>query len=255
MHKKTNKDYDLELFNKEIDHNPLEDYAGDGVPILHECINGHVTLRSPGNVLRGSNCTMCANNFKHTDKDYLDKLIKYNITITPVEKYINTDTPIMHKCPIGHEWKVAPKYILNGRNCPACSNKLGYYSIGFFKNNREVASSPGILYCVILVDKNTQERKCIKIGITKGTSNKDVLKRVGHFKGYDTRIQKLVFDSLENVYLLEQHLHNKWKHKKYISEWKFGGYSELFEIDNEIIKDIPLKICPEIIADFPKNNS
>ena len=98
-----------------------------------------------------------------------------------------------------------------------------------------------MLYCVILVDKRTQERECIKIGIAKGRNWKDVIKRSSGFKGYEIRIQKVIPGPLEEIYHLEQYLHELWAHKKYKSPWKFGGHTELFELDDEIIRSVPQK--------------
>lgn len=95
---------------------------------------------------------------------------------------------------------------------------------------------------MILVSKKTLKRECIKIGITKGTAYKDVIKRAAGFKGYELRTQKIVKGPLEEIYHLEQWLHEQWAHKKYKSEWKFGGHTELFEIDDEIIRSIPSKV-------------
>jgi hypothetical protein len=118
----------------------------------------------------------------------------------------------------------------------------GIYNQKYFENHPEEAKKPGILYCVVLVNRKTDERVCIKIGITQGTSNRDVLRRATGFKGYDVRVQKLVYGTLEEVYYLEQWLHEKWSEKKYKSEWHFGGHLELFELDDEIIKSIPTNV-------------
>ncbi len=92
---------------------------------------------------------------------------------------------------------------------------------------------------MILVNKKTDERTCIKIGITKGTSYKDVSKRAAGFTGYETRVQKIVKGTLEEIFYLEAYLHELWAEKKYKSEWRFGGHTELFEMDPAIIKSIP----------------
>jgi hypothetical protein len=118
----------------------------------------------------------------------------------------------------------------------------GLYNPTYFINNPEEASKPAILYCVVLVNRRTMERVCIKIGITQGTANRDVLKRAGGFKGYDVRIQRLVYGTLEEIYYLEEYLHELWADRKYKSEWKFGGHSELFELDDEIIRSIPTNV-------------
>lgn len=119
---------------------------------------------------------------------------------------------------------------------------LGIYNETYFRNHPQECSIPSVLYCVILVNKKTQKRESIKIGIAKGTSWKNVIKRAAGFKGYEIRIQKVVHGPLEEIYYLEQYLHELWNHKKFISEVKFGGYTELFIIDPEIIKSIPRTI-------------
>lgn len=122
------------------------------------------------------------------------------------------------------------------------SSSKGIYNETLFKRNPEVANAPGVLYCVVLVERATGTRACIKIGITKGTSNRSVIERSAGFKGYEVRVQKIVKGTLEEVYHLEQWLHELWAHKKYKSPWKFGGHTELFEIDDEIIRSIPKNV-------------
>lgn len=92
------------------------------------------------------------------------------------------------------------------------------------------------------MNKATQEREAIKIGITKGTSYKDAIKRAGGFKGYEIRIQKLVKGPLEDIYHLEQYLHEQWAHKKYKPKQKFGGWTECFDPDPEIIRSVPKQV-------------
>lgn len=115
----------------------------------------------------------------------------------------------------------------------------GIYNETYFKNNPEETKTPAVLYCVVLVNKKTSNRECIKIGIAKGNSWRDVVKRAWGFKGYEARLQKVVQGPLEEIYYLEQYLHEQWAHRKYQSPWKFGGHTELFELDDEIIKSVP----------------
>ena len=119
---------------------------------------------------------------------------------------------------------------------------LGIYNPTYFRNHPEEATKESILYCVVLVNRKTSERVCIKIGIAKGRNWKDVLKRAAGFKGYEVRIQKVVTGPLEDIYYLEQYLHELWADKKYKSEWKFGGHTELFELDQEIIRSVPATV-------------
>jgi hypothetical protein len=119
----------------------------------------------------------------------------------------------------------------------------GLYNAKYFASRPEIAEAPGILYCVVLVNKTSNERECMKIGIAKGKTWKDAVKRSFGFKGYDLRIQRIYSSTLFDVWSREQALHAKWKHKQKIPLVHFAGYTECFEI------------CPEILADFPKNKS
>jgi len=245
--KKTHEEYEQELFEKEIDFIPLQQYVNDATPILHECIEGHQRLVSPNNILHHGGCIDCdkIKRRKSTEK-YLQDLAEKGINFELLEPYINSREHVLHRCSMGHEWKARPSRVLEGTGCPTCANlsRPGGYNKTRFDRDRELADSPGILYAIVLVNKKTDERTCLKIGITKGTSNKDVLKRAAGFTGYEPRIQKLVHGTLEQVFNLEQELHNKWGQYQYTSEWKFGGYSELFQIDKlgEILRSIPAKV-------------
>jgi len=118
---------------------------------------------------------------------------------------------------------------------------VGGYNPTFFANHPEKAKQPGILYCVVLVNKTTFEREAVKIGITKGTNFRDAIKRSIGFKGYEIRIQKLVRGTLEEVFYLEQYLHELWQDDSFRPAKKFGGHTECFNIAklDEILKTIP----------------
>lgn len=116
------------------------------------------------------------------------------------------------------------------------------YSTTAFTNDPEKANRPGILYVIVLVNKRTFERECVKIGITKGKSFKDAIKRSSGFNGYDIRIQKLVKGTLEEVYNLEQTLHSEYKDFRFKPAHKFGGHTECFDI--EILPSV-LKLIKE----------
>ncbi len=110
------------------------------------------------------------------------------------------------------------------------------YNTTYFKNNPDVAKSPGVLYILVLVNKRTQKRECIKIGITKGKSYKAVSTRAGGFGAYEHRVQKIIKGTLEEVYNLEQTLHRDFCADKYEPIEHFGGHTECFNI--EILRDV-----------------
>lgn len=58
---------------------------------------------------------------KKTHEEYVQELLDKHIPYIPLESYINSATPILHKCQNGHEWKIKPNHILSRSDCPKCS--------------------------------------------------------------------------------------------------------------------------------------
>lgn len=236
--KKTTAEYITELEAANIVHRPLEEYTGYNIKINHICPMGHVFSIRPGDILNGIGCKTCsAKKQSRTTSEYNDLIA--NRGIVSLEEYITAKVPIRHRCSCSYEWSVAPHDILAGHRCPICNKPKGGYNITRFENDPELANSPGICYLVVLVDKDTNTKVAYKIGITKGTSDKDVLKRLVQFKVYEARILKTVKGTLLEVFTLEQALHKKWKHLSLIPDKKFGGYLECFELNNDIVRSFP----------------
>ena len=117
----------------------------------------------------------------------------------------------------------------------------GVYNYTYFKNHPEEKDKDGVLYCVILVNKQTHERECLKIGIAKGRTWKGVVKRSRALNGYDLRIRQIHHDTIYNCWKLEQALHEEFAKYSYKPKEKFGGWTECFQIKKEIILAIPSK--------------
>ena len=117
----------------------------------------------------------------------------------------------------------------------------GIYNDKYFINHLDECDKDAILYIVVLVNQSTNIRECVKIGIAKGRNWKDAIKRAGGFKGYDIRIQKIVSGRLEDIYYLEQYLHELWGEYRYYDTLKFGGHTECFKIEKlkEILTSVP----------------
>ena len=120
---------------------------------------------------------------------------------------------------------------------------IGKYNHTYFDNHPEEKDKEGVLYGIVLVNKQTFKRECIKVGIASGKDWRHIIKRSRGFKGYDIRIQKTWTSTLYNVWAHEQYLHDIYKHDKFEPMFKFGGHTECFKIDSLILQD------------FPKNNS
>ena len=120
---------------------------------------------------------------------------------------------------------------------------IGKYNPTYFENHPEEKEREGVLYGIILVNRKTFERECIKEGNASGKDWRHIVKRSRGFKGYDIRIQRTWTDTLYHVWIQEQYLHEIYKDDKYEPKIKFGGHTECFKINSLIL------------SDFPKNNS
>lgn len=118
--RKTHEEYENELFEREIDYWPLEQYITNKTPINHECVKGHIWKAKPNSILTGMGCPKCASNRKKTTEEY--KLEIANTEYDVLENYLGNKIPILHKHICGYEWRTRPNDILSGYGCPSCSN-------------------------------------------------------------------------------------------------------------------------------------
>lgn len=115
----------------------LGEYSGANTPILHRCLLHDVEWNiTPINILDGCGCSKChkekiSNALKKTHEQYVEELKIANPQVEAIETYINSLTPIMHKCLIhGIEWRITPDCALRGYGCPEChKEKLRNYSL------------------------------------------------------------------------------------------------------------------------------
>ena len=121
--KKTHQEYVEEIEIKNPDIEVVGTYIGARIPILHRCKKHNILWSAmPTNILRGHGCSMCGGNTKKTHKEYVCEVKNVNQSIEVIETYINTKTPILHRCKIdGYVWRVAPYVILRGDGCPKCA--------------------------------------------------------------------------------------------------------------------------------------
>lgn len=119
---KTTSDYINNIKEKNLNIAILEEYKGAETSIKHKCtVCGYIWMARPGNILYGKGCPNCARNIKRTQEQYKNDVREINPNINVVEKYINANTPILHKCLIHNiTWKASPSSILNGCGCNMC---------------------------------------------------------------------------------------------------------------------------------------
>ena len=212
MRSKTHEEYEMDLFLREAALYPIEKYVTAKTKILHECTNGHIINIAPDTVLnQGVGCGECKNtNRKKTDDEYWSELETKGIDYRPLDLYVCSKTPILHKCyDCNTSWRVKPAHILAGHGCPKCL-RLGP------SNTR-----PCILY-YILIDSTYY-----KIGIT-GNS---VFKRFS--KDRDKRIDVIFekrFDTGLAAKIEEERIKETYKkHKVYKPRYlESKGNTELF---------------------------
>ena len=210
MRKKTHSEYESELFEREIDFFPLEEYSGKDTPILHECLKGHIWKARPGHILKGHGCPDCAGNRRKTDAEYKQQL--QGRPLLCVDTYQSDNKVALHKClKCNHKWKATPSCVLRGTGCPMCNT-------GSFDKEK-----PGRVYHVSLEAGDLG--RLYKIGITNNTVRE-------RFKQDWNRLQmnliwELEFEKGENAFHLEQLLKLENTFIKGVKILRGGGNSEL----------------------------
>ncbi len=126
--KKTHINYvnDIQRINPNIE--VIGTYKNAHIAILHRCkLDGNEWMAKPNNILNGKGCPKCSGTMKKPHSDYTKYVATINPYIEVVGQYINSKTPIMHKCKKHNvTWEVSPTNILQGRGCPMCGvEKIG----------------------------------------------------------------------------------------------------------------------------------
>lgn len=124
---KTHEEYihEVALVNPDIE--VVEKYINAKTPILHRCkIDGYEWHASPTNILQGHKCLKCVGQAPITHDEYVERLLRANPDIEPLEKYSGAHIKILHKCKIdGYEWYITPANALRERGCPQCKESSG----------------------------------------------------------------------------------------------------------------------------------
>ena len=117
----------------------------------------------------------------------------------------------------------------------------GIYNKTYFDNHPLEKEKAGLLYGIVLVNKVTWERETIKVGIAKGTTFKDVVRRGRGFTNSEIRIQRIWNGTIYDCWRWEQKLHKKYEIDRHKTAHKFGGHTECFCMDSKILEDFPKK--------------
>lgn len=144
---KTSEQYKQECIDRGLDL-PLEDYKGAKVKIKHICKYKHIYEQTPNAHLNnGRRCTVCYDTPVKTPEEYKQECIDKGLDL-PVEDYINSSTPIFHKCnACGCVYKQAPGNHLYGQGCPPCRESRGEKHIRIYLDK----------HCIKYIPQNTFE--------------------------------------------------------------------------------------------------
>lgn len=157
-------------------------YVNSSTKILHKCLKkecGHEWVVRPNDVLKGYGCPKCAGNKKRTHEEYVEMVKNINQNIEVVEKYINDNTPIKHKCNIDlYEWNASPSHILRGSGCPKCAKNAHRTQEEYTKLVQKI--NPDVEVLGIYVNAHTKIlHKCKKDGYEWETEPNHIINGMG----------------------------------------------------------------------------
>lgn len=200
------------------------------------CSKGHIFKRSVHEcVSKPQSCPEC--NVEMRKKNFHEKfLIRAKELHEGFYDYSKVIYDTNHKkvvitCPLHGDFQQSPNKHLMGRGCPECAKGL----LGRWFQNPEKEN-------LFKNEDNNLYVLCLKDGVYK----------VGISKNVESRLSSLITESgipftLVHKYPmstwdamgLEKEVHKRLKTFRYVSDMRFGGYTELFELDKEdIIKTI-----------------
>lgn len=220
--RKTHEQYVNEA--KEVNPNIMVTgkYVNTNTPIGHKClIDGYEWDAIPSGILGGSGCPKCAGNIKKTHEEYIFELEEKNPYVESLERYININTPILHRCIIHDiQWNVAPINVLLGRGCVKCWRERNGKSLRktheqYVEELEKVNS--GIIAIDEYIDIKTPiKHQCLAYMHEWYTTPKSTLQGNGCPKCNQSRGERKISEWLENhnIQYIHQHSFEDCRDKK-----------------------------------------
>lgn len=147
--------------------------------------------------------------------------------------YRTKEYKIYVNCPLHELFDIKPSTFLESRGCPKCKDKpLEYIETKekFFDYTKYLKENESFLYCVKLINKETLE-SFYKIGVTY----QNIYKRLST-KYFEIQPILMYIVSSNDVYNVEQFLHNILKEYSYRPLFIQSGNTECYRIDSNIPK-------------------
>lgn len=281
MRKRTHEEYVSELAIKNPNVKVVDKYIDANTKILHRCLIHDIDWNiTPSRALQGSGCEKCHNekisiSKTRPNEQFVDKLKSITQNIVPLEKYVNTKTPILFRC-IEHdvEWKALPDNVLHGHGCHKCGKqKIGdknkRSSKEYIEELKEL--NPNIIAIDTYIGANTPIlHKCLIDGYEWKTAPSNILfgtgcpKCAGNIKLSHTEYVNKVSLINPNIEVIENYVnantHIKHRCKKHNIVWKVIPYSILngcgcVRCGMEKVGDINRKSHDQYVKELSKINS
>lgn len=139
----SNGEYIRRCIIKDVDL-PIERYKGSDKKLRYLCRKCNRIYKQQAYVhLLGHGCNYCSGMIKKYDKNYYMLECKEKGLDLPIERYINSYTPIKHKCVIcGREYMQKPNDHLDGHGCSYCIQSKGEQFIQNYLNENNIPYEP-----------------------------------------------------------------------------------------------------------------
>lgn len=133
MRNLTHEEYKQRLQKNNPNVELLGEYVNCKTNILFRCKKHDINfINHPVRVMSGVGCPQCSKenlirSKTKTHEWYLNELKIRNLSVVPIDNYIDMRTPILHRCLIHNiEWKTLPTNVLKGCGCQQClKDKIG----------------------------------------------------------------------------------------------------------------------------------
>ncbi|MED3562232.1 hypothetical protein [Bacillus xiapuensis] len=111
------------------------DYKKNTLPLKVRCSNGHESMRTLNNHLKGVDCRFCnTHGIKKTIDEISKYAEKYNFKLLS-DEYLNKDSKLTFQCPKGHEFEMRWNNFRHGQRCPFCKNSKGENVVRYVLDN------------------------------------------------------------------------------------------------------------------------
>lgn len=197
-------------------------------------------LQTPDVHLRGANCPVCTRHIV-TESTFVKDcslLHKYKYEYSKVN-YENSQSIINIICPIHGEYLQRASCHIQGSGCRECgkanANPVGFINGRYLDRNQDALEKEmSKLYILELCREGIT---VFKVGVSKNLRSRvNDLKRVG----FAVKVCATFEASTYATYILEMHLHSLLKPLRYLFkvEENFGGHTECYEIDEDLVTDL-----------------